>query len=387
MRTTRLIFLVVLLAGLTLSACGQSSSSPPVKRAHSRWTIQTSLKSGARLVGISCPSDTFCVAGDGNTVKQTNDGGKTWTVDRVAASYSVYDESCAANYVCRGIGSRGGNYIYFLSEVSGSTWVPVSGKIAEQGVVGVDAISCPSTSECVAVGAAAPGGNANHYPVWTSSNLSATGTSRVSIWKRSEISFPNLGITGGLQAVSCPSARVCYTVSDFYQDGAAFFKSSSGGASWRPVAIKHVAKLSTASLESLTFKSVSCPTSEACTLVGLTRSNDLFILQTKDGGTSWRWTVELGARGPSFNGRSPIVSCASAAVCVVVDNYTTFLTANGGEKWVNEYEPRADGLIESLSCPTSRECFATASRVVLINDAVASLGAGRILTFSEVPSP
>jgi photosystem II stability/assembly factor-like uncharacterized protein len=136
-------------------------------------------------------------------------------------------------------------------------------------------------------------------------------------------------------------------------------------------------------LETSSITDISCATTTSCTIVGLNESNRLLILQTKNGGVSWRWTVESGLGKALLGQVQPRVSCASTAVCAVTDGFTFYRSTNGGATWAKEPAPRGAGLPLSLSCPSVSTCFATTTNGVVGSGPKARFP-GQILVF-EAP--
>lgn len=167
--------MVLATSGLVLNAAAASGAYGSSRAAKSTWTVQFTQNRSWPLGAISCPTVEFCVAEDGTTVEQTTNGGTRWTADTVARNYTVFDVSCPESHVCRGIGTKGGNYQSFMIETSASTWVASSKTVDEMEPTAVAALSCPSDNECVAVGANnLIGGNSNGYRTWTATNLAGS---------------------------------------------------------------------------------------------------------------------------------------------------------------------------------------------------------------------
>jgi hypothetical protein len=341
------------------------------------WTVQLSLTKGD-LTDISCPNAHFCVAMDNDQALQTNDGGAQWRVDSVAKHYSLTDVSCSKSDDCRGIGELMGNYWTFVTEVDGSRWIPDSHALGEIGIITVPSLSCPSVRLCVGVGGYGMGGNANHYSVWTSNNASLSHGGEPG-WNQYSISFPNMEVTDTLSSVSCPTATVCYAISNIYDEGTALFKSTNAATTWARLSIIRGSTTTTKLLRSSYFDAISCPTSASCTIVG-SGGGHLLIIDTNNGGDRWRWTLEPPDRLLAYAGWSPDVSCANAATCVIADGRFALRTTNGGVTWRTSSIPR--GYLRALSCPTAQRCFATSVDGLVRHHELVTTGAENLLIFN-----
>lgn len=372
---------LVIASGLALNAVSASGAFGTSKSAKSTWTVKFTQNRPWPLGAISCPTAEFCVAEDGTTVQQTTNGGTRWTADPVEKNYTVYDVSCPKSHVCRGVGTKGGNYQSFMTETSASTWVASSRTVDEMEPTAVEALSCPSDNECVGVGANnLIGGNSDGYPTWTATNLARSGGTSLANWKSALIPFTHGSIVVGLSSVSCPSVTTCYAISNNYDAGTILLRTTSRSASWSIVGVTKEGRVPVRELEASQFTDISCATTTTCTIVGLNESNRLLILQTQNDGTSWRWTVKSVAGKVPLGQVQPRVSCASTAVCVVTDGYAFLRSTNGGATWVKEPVPRRGGLPMAISCPSVATCFATTTNAMVGSGSKARFP-GHILVF------
>jgi hypothetical protein len=375
------VSVLVIASGLALNAASASGAFGTSKSTKSTWTVKFTQNRPWPLDAISCPTAEFCVAEDGTTVQQTTNGGTRWTADPVEKNYTVYDVSCPKSHVCRGVGTKGGNWQSFMTETSASTWVASSKTVDEMEPTAVEAMSCPSVNECVAVGANnLIGGNSDGYPTWTATNLARSAGTSLANWKSALIPFTHGSIVVGLSSVSCPSVTTCYAISNNYDAGTILLRTTSSSASWSIVGVTKDGRVPVRELETSQFTDISCATTTSCTIVGLNESNRLLILQTHNGGASWRWTAESGPRRALEGDAQPRVSCASTSVCVVTDGYTFYRSSDAGASWVKEAAPHDAGLPISLSCPSVSRCFATTANGVVGSGSKARFP-GHILVF------
>ena len=192
-----------------------------------------------------------------------------------------------------------------------ATWQPQSSGTATT----LRAVSCVTTSACVAVGdagtirATSDGGN-----VWTG---------RTS------------GTSDSLYGVSCPASSVCIAVGE----GGTIRASADGGTSW-------VARTSGTSFA---LNGISCATATMCAAVG----HHGTIITTTDGGSTW---ILRDYGGPPENLWG--VSCSTASSCVAVGNKgKIFATTDGGTSW-SAQNSGAETWLGGVSCPSASICVA-----------------------------
>ena len=346
---------------LTATLGGVANAAPP--RANDSWTVQATLRQRfVQLGDVSCPTATFCVVDGAAIVEQTSNGGRRWTSDPVQSSYSVFRVSCAAAFVCRGVGSFDGNdYQKFVTETSRSKWVPSSVIEDEIEPTSIEAISCPTSVRCIAVGANnLIGGNSSGFPYWVSTTQSSEAGS-LSSWRRSLIRLRPGSVVVGLTSVDCPTPSVCFALSQLSDDGVVVLKTTTSAAQWFTSSIKNTQPVSHDDALTARFSDLSCATEASCAVAGVSANGHLVIASTSNGGTTWHWSVESGPPKP-LPGQaeySPTVSCAGANTCVVTDGRRLLYSGDGGSAWASFPEPTHDGLISSLDCPTSDQCFVT----------------------------
>lgn len=165
----------------------------------------------AGLTSVSCPSVSLCVAVDsadnslGDAVTSTNPAGgpaawKAVPIDRRAALTGV---SCASVSLCVAADFYGGVLASAHPAGGAAAWVTQLQSGGE-----IDTASCGSVSLCVETGGTCC--NLSGPPL--TAGVVATSTDPLGgapAWTKSEI---DPGATGGLEAVSCVSTRMCVTV-------------------------------------------------------------------------------------------------------------------------------------------------------------------------------
>jgi len=368
---------------LALSACttGKMSRSETSIGTGASWRVSTTVNGGGRLENISCPTTQFCVAVNGTGAVQTVNGGATWTHDKVDEKDSLNVVSCSKSDDCWAIGSdKGGNYQFFLRKTANATWTQATARVLEIEPTAMTAISCPTSSECVAVGIATLiGGNASGYPVWTVSTVSPNNQPSAK-WKKSIIPFRRASITQGLAAIACPTTKVCYSIAEHVEDGAVLLRTLSSGSAWSTVSVTSGMTLSTRTLDGVTFTGISCPTTRSCTIVGSTNGKDLVTAHTSNGGQRWTWLVQPRVHDLVIDSLDPSVSCPTSSVCVITDGHGFLRSNDGGAKWVRQIVPNGD-VPFYVSCPSATRCFADASKVIVKDGRMTHYGKSQILSY------
>jgi hypothetical protein len=198
-------------------------------------------------------------------------------------------------------------------------------------------ISCPSTTLCVGVNAT---GN-----VITSKNP----TGKEAAWTAS-----NLIGSSSLNAISCPEINLCVAVGD----GGSIVTSSAptgGAAAWKVTTLAAAGSLS----------GVSCPTESFCVAVDFSTGNALTSTDPTGGATTW--TATKVAQANALNA----VSCPTVSFCVAIDSFgNAFVSSDpGGESavWKSAHiygtscawtvvEAPPQCILSSVSCPADSFC-------------------------------
>jgi hypothetical protein len=156
---------------------------------HIDWT-GWNLASTMSIWAMACPATSLCVAAGANAIATTTDptgGSSTWKVAPVADSNILDALSCPTVKMCVALDDTG---IYLSTDPTGGTgaWKAV----ASDGTGPFDDVSCASASRCLAV--------LDDGDVDTSTDPSTS-------WKET-----NIAGKIGLDAVSCPSVSFCVIV-------------------------------------------------------------------------------------------------------------------------------------------------------------------------------
>jgi hypothetical protein len=279
------------------------------------WSAPVPILSSDLVSSVSCASANFCAAVDDNGQAFIYNG-HHWSAPDVLDSGSVMPSvSCApGTSFCVTVSGDDGPYGFIYS---GGTW-SAAVLIDTAPTTGIDAVSCPSATFCMAVD--------------VSGNV-VTTTDGGSTW-----SAPvDIDGSNSSASISCATASFC-TVVDLAGNAITYT------GSW--AAPKHIGGPA--------MTSVSCVSSGVC-VAGDSSSDGFF---TTNFGSSW--TTDVGI-GPDEGGVKLYVACQTATFCPVVDSIgQSFAYNNGG--WTAP--TLVDGLgtnLSSVSCVSSIFCAAVDS--------------------------
>jgi hypothetical protein len=211
------------------------------------------------------------------------------------------------------------------------------------------AVSCPSPTNCVAVGASGADPLAER---WNGTRWSVVADAVPSAW-----------LNARLRSVSCPTTTSCFAVGEYQTD--AFAKplvEHWDGVRWSVVSVP-----APSGADSAELNGVSCHDAKTCFAVGdfFATTQQLFVERWNGSG----WTV--GAVGPGGD-TSPLldaVSCPSATRCFAVGSYIPSLDARAtlverwnGSSWSVVAGPSPGGgarpVLGAVSCATADDCNA-----------------------------
>lgn len=245
------------------------------------WRSHTLPRQMQELNAVACVDNLRCwavgetIPRDQVVVAATTNGGATWRLEQTPKLYTsmstAFAIACPSAKDCVVVGEGD-----MRTTNGGSSWQ----LSAITGMNPLAAISCGSTSDCVAL---SEGPTA--VPTTESSAVATTTDGGRSWVLRARL--PSVGI---LRAVSCASTTDCVAVGEGYTvtgtgqfpsttPWAAIFGTTSGGVTWtRHPGPKVVPGLT----------DVSCASTKDCVAVGWTRSHAAAVIATTNGGRSWR---------------------------------------------------------------------------------------------------
>jgi hypothetical protein len=253
------------------------------------------------MSAVTCPSSTRCEAVGGWGTATTGygiidgsiNGGQSWGAQHPAVAtgpWPVYAISCTSTSSCIAAGVKGGHTSYWTrTTTSGASWTDHIGGIAPS-VGGLGAISCVVGGFCAVLGT-----------IHTSASTGDSGAS----WKVGTVPADVRYFWG----LSCfhQDIEVCVAVGMSTTNEGLALRSTDGGLFWTAMSVPPIAR---------TLYGVTCLSPVECYAVGRTGSTDTnghaLVLRTTDGHT---WTVSLNsAHGSVLQG----IACLSASWCTVV---------------------------------------------------------------------
>lgn len=378
--TATLALAAFLVGGLADASAAQAATgwsaptriNPYVGGVPIRWTGQVRRNHfiGA-LIGLeslSCASPTFCVAvggalethGRGARRKEYERGyvltfnGHAWSRPlRVQGQLQLRSVSCPSSSFCAAVGNQitgPSTFAGYTLTYNGHSWsrpvLRVKGPI-EQGErpSELEMIACASRSFCVATSTA---GEALFY----------NGRS----WSKPVASYPK----GGLVALACPATSKCIAIANVPSRETSRETTKEGATVIRELAFQEAFALTfngstwgTPRLLPVTGRvaSLSCPTASFCLALG-NASEDSGVALTFNG-SSWSSPEPITPHA----GGVGMISCASPAFCVAIEDEEAVLTFNGSSWGVpTVIDPGATllgarGLV-ALSCPSALFCLA-----------------------------
>lgn len=317
----------------------------------------------AQLTGISCPSASTCLAvGYGHTVDAAplveSLSGSTWTASSLSLPSGWRDGflssiSCVSATSCVAVGLAAspvnGNQA-FAEVLAGSTWTAIALPELSDWLndgSGLTAVSCTSSTACVAVG----------YAFITGTQEPIAETLSGSTWTATDL--PTVFGGPNLTGVDCLSATSCIAVG--YLENAAVeapVTETLSGSTWT------VTKLSGTNL----LTGLSCTLITSCVAVGEASGSALTpVVETLSGTT---WTAANLPKPPGLPA-APIgigtfgVSCISATSCLAVNTAgspsMSFAETLSGTTWTANVLPGSGtSNLGAVSCPIAGPCVAVA---------------------------
>lgn len=309
----------------------------------------------AQLFGMSCPTNTRCVAsGAGNTIVTSSNptaGADGWNRFNVGAGefeggYSpsrlIRGVDCPALEFCVGVSYEG--LIYTSTDPTGGPAAWAGADLTPEGPnLHLSGVDCPAVNLCVAVG--------DEGTILTSTNPGGgTGAWMPAV----------LPGAPKLRGVSCASGALCVAVGD---EGvvASSTQPLGGAGAWT------VTQLPGASIDRLLY-GVSCPSAHLC-VTGNT-VNTLFTT-TAPTGPAGAWAPAQGGGTVQITD----VDCTAQDQCVAIDNNGDVLTSTdptgGPSAWTfqnilgytsGEKDILQPNAMFGVSCPSASLCVVAATK-------------------------
>ena len=322
-----------------------------------------------------------------------------------ATSSQLLGVSCPSASACTAVGAYATSSILGASLAerwNGSTWEiqptpnPAPGDGSNDSL---DAVSCASTSACMAVGFSDVAGASTLAESWNGSTWAIEPTP----------SLPAGSFGGRLNGVSCPSATDCVAVG-YYENSSSIdvpLAERWNGSTWM-IQATPTPNGSTGS----DLNGVSCASLNACTAVGSIASGNVFLPISKTLAERWdgsTWVIQP-TPNPTINGSLPSdalngVSCSSGLLssgCTAVGDYNSdgnplTLAENwNGKTWSVQPTPNpsppsnALSVLRAVSCTyglIAPRCAAVGGQGVFASSQFAFRRQGLTWTVQPMPLP
>jgi hypothetical protein len=307
-----------------------------------RWTVRSLPSSTVTALGLSCAGPASCTvlavaaAGLGPIVTEsTTDAGRSWSTSSLGTEGADADNgsgiSCTTGGSCVTIdGGSPVDTLYVRTRGAGA-W---SRRSLPGGLMPLTTVACPTSTECVALGAGVALASRDGGTTWTPASLPPPGATSI-------------------DAVACPMASACLA-GGFTSDGAptpseepALYRSTDAGTTWAPLPLPSVGGHSF-------VVALTCTSSTTCLAVlppdGAPLVTD--ILSTADAGSTWQNVATIDS--PTIDA----VSCGSSTDCVAVaSSGDTFLSSDGGSSWAPG--GHVDAFLGGIDCVSATSCLAS----------------------------
>jgi hypothetical protein len=279
------------LAAALCAALLAVTAAPAAAAPALNWSTAT-IPGAGPLTGVSCASETLCVAVDeaGNALVSTDPGAgtsATWSRREIDPGKALSAVSCASNTLCVAVDESYALISTNPAAGASATW----SRVETHSAGALSGVSCASGTLCVAVD------KAGDALVSTNPAAGASAT-----WSRVEIDSGK-----ALSSVSCAAGLPCVAVDG---TGRAWTSSEPAGA-WHPRQIDNSA-----------LTAVSCGAAPAGVCVAVDEAGEALASANvaapgPPGGPGPTWSV-TPVEEPGL-GPPTAVSCAAAGLCVAVN--------------------------------------------------------------------
>ena len=332
-----------------------------------KWTVNSPAGVPAGLESITCISSNLCFATTATNGSMTlvRWNGSTWSQETLSLPEtgtfgSLKGVSCVTAKDCTAVGAWGTTRQKPLAERwNGTVWSvqsapePTEGSPEEAYFQGVSCVSV----KCTAVG---------FYRYKGLPPRTLVESSTAPTWSIQATPEPVESDDSRFQAISCPTSEACTAVGRYFPTGSSWYvplaKVKSEGA-WSLTSTPKPAE-STASW----LNDVSCTAANACTAVGfgLYGSPSKTLAERWDGS---KWTIQSTPNAPEGSSKLTGVSCAASNDCMAVGYSTatgaivSALSQHwNGTTWSTVTIPNAGGFTKSyisdVSCVSASDCWA-----------------------------
>lgn len=366
---------------LSVQVVTASSVGPPASQGVTifpAWTTSTmsdpSGSTGSVRNGLACRSRTWCIAvgswDNSSSVElplAQRWNGSTWstlpmTLPAGATAGELTAISCPSTTLCMAVGDyKKITTSAFAARWNGSKWTLATLPIQTGNSAIPAGVSCPTTSSCMAVGYTWNTKVTVPYAVrWNGTSWSSTAPKNPAT---------STGYTE-LKAVSCPSTARCEAVGTTdYDDQAQETNNLIEGWNGTTWTVQESGG-DPGNLYLSTLTSISCPTTTACTTVGYSYDPDDDYYGADEyrwNGTSWTYITTPDPTGGVEDLNDPVlsaVSCVSATACTALgweSEYGNTYAVNQSAGAFSLQTLPGSGTPTAISCFTATTCIAVGS--------------------------
>lgn len=327
------------------------------------------------LSGVSCIGKVCIVVGSTNNsggtavIAKTANNGSTWSAKTAPSGASAYNAvSCVSTTFCIAVGQDASNNPDIaVSPAIGAKWIAQTAPAADGPLY---AVNCHSTTQCWA------GGYSSGFVSGAMADTSNGGTT----WSPETVPAGSSGIAQ-VTGVSCKGSPtvVCFASGSGtqYVFSAPFLMTStSNKTSWTqiPVGVSSIGQLN----------AISCSTAKKCVTVGQVNGAGYILTSTN----ATTWTPEIVPTGFStLNG----VGCITATTtCYAVGKLSTGAAAvavstTSGVTWTAQATPTGAGAMAAISCIKSTTCVAVGTATAGGGAVIATTNSGSTWTLETSP--
>jgi hypothetical protein len=355
-RLVGLCFVVLFVTAALVPGAASAASNWQLTQLPAK-TFEEGYSEQAMLSGVSCPTDSLCVAvGSFGTIATSTSpagGQAAWQVAYPTAPGKGANTavSCASESLCVAVGFEGSALVSTDPTGGASAWSMTNLNVLHDNAIHLTGVSCPSTSLCVAVSGANPSGTGGK--VLTSTDPASNQ------WQTTQLDS-SLLFTG----VSCSTPTLCVAVA--HGGRIAVSTDPTGGATaWNVIGapggsgdlegidcVESLCAAGNATGKVLTstdpgggapwseakagiaalVTGVSCPTTSAC--LGVDNNGSVFTSTDPTGGSpSWKAEnlvpFEAAPGEAQFNHNALFAAdCASTSLCALVGSDSRIFTSS-----------------------------------------------------------
>lgn len=332
----------------------------------SSWSIVSSPNTGSwnQLYGVTCSSATQCFAvgrnltsSDQTLIEQWN--GSSWSIvtspNGGTSDNFLFDVTCSSATNCFAVGYyfRGMGFAYqtLIEQWNGSSWSVITSANTDNPYNYLNAVTCSSTANCVAVG--------SYY-------AGTHGGVLLERWDGSSWLIVPGGVmtttNNQLNGVTCTSVNNCFAVGEYFDgDLTSTLIQQWNGTSWSIVASPRAFPIQNDYLNG-----AACSSATNCFAVGDRYETNYVTLIEQWNGSSWS-VVPSPNRG-DFGSRLDGVACGSATSCFAVGYslntsvYQTLIAQWNGASWsivpsVN-FGTGLNNYLHDVTCTSATHCVA-----------------------------